>query len=316
VNEIVVVHGVGRADQEFIQPVDALIQVMGGQVRFIDLSNLPLTEIKARVATLPRSSVVLYTLMFEDAAGVKYRPIDALRELTAASVVPVISGYDQFIGTGTIGGYLYSIDQQARAAAQIGLRILRGEAAGAIPIYKDQTNRFIFDHPALQRFGIPLSALPPDSIIKNRQYSVWERYWSQITAIAHSFNNQLGVVIGNLELAIDSLPQGAEYAHNLQAAMGAAQKSAEVSGLMLTYLGHSFDNREPLDLSEVCRRNLPLLQSSLPGLFAGVCRRSSPETGQSDPSLGNGSGWHGDFRSLAAHASIPEKRSQREQMVR
>ena len=34
---------------------------------------------------------------------------------------------------------------------------------------------------------------------------------------------------------------------------------------MLTYLGQSFDKRELLDLAEICRRSLPILQASLPG---------------------------------------------------
>ena len=49
-------------------------------------------------------------------------------------------------------------------------------AVQAIPIVSDQSNRFIFDHAALQRFAIPLSALPPDSMVNNRQESAWERY--------------------------------------------------------------------------------------------------------------------------------------------
>ena len=82
---------------------------------------------------------------------------------------------------------VYSYDHDARDAARIGLRILRGEAVGTIPIIKNQSNQFIFDHLALQRYGIPLSALPPDSIIKNRQYTVWELYQPQITAITVVF---------------------------------------------------------------------------------------------------------------------------------
>jgi diguanylate cyclase (GGDEF)-like protein/PAS domain S-box-containing protein len=50
------------------------------------------------------------------------------------------------------------------------------------PIAQDESNRFIFDHVALQRFDIPLSLLPPDSIVKNRQYSFWELYSPQIIA--------------------------------------------------------------------------------------------------------------------------------------
>lgn len=79
-------------------------------------------------------------------------------------------------------------------------------------------------------------------------------------AIAHLFNNQLGAVIGNLELAILDLPIDVEPVNRLNNAMQAAYKAAEVSGLMLTYLGHTTGKHIPLSLSELCRKSLPLLQ--------------------------------------------------------
>jgi PAS domain S-box-containing protein len=83
-------------------------------------------------------------------------------------------------------------------------------------------------------------------------------------AIAHHFNNQLGAVMGNLELAMIALPRGAGAAENLTEAMQAARRAARVSGLMLTYLGQTRGKREPLDLSETCRRSLPMLQAAMP----------------------------------------------------
>lgn len=195
INEIVIVHGVGKADQEFIHPVDALKDHVGRPVKWSDWSNLPLTEIKRRASNLPPSAVVLYQLMLEDAAGVKYRPIEALREMASVSSVPVLSSYDQFIGAGTIGGYMYSIEEQARQTARLGLRILRGEPASAIPINTMQGNRFIFDHLALLRWNIPLSALPPDSIVKNRQYSLWESYRPYVITAGAAFSVLLLLVV-------------------------------------------------------------------------------------------------------------------------
>ena len=180
VNDIVVVHGVGLSDLAYIQPVENLRESLGRKIQFTDLSALPLSEIKNRVANLPKSSVVLYEIMFEDAAGFKYRPMDVLRELTAVSPVPVISGFDHFIGSGTIGGYMFSVEHQAGQAAQLALRILRGASVSSIPQQNNHNGPFIFDHLVLQRFGIPLSALPPDSIIKNRQYTFWDTYQPQI----------------------------------------------------------------------------------------------------------------------------------------
>ena len=83
-------------------------------------------------------------------------------------------------------------------------------------------------------------------------------------AIAHHFNNRLGVVIGNLEMAIDDLPRGVGPAYSLATALQAAKKAAEVSGLLLTYLGQTTGHCEPLDLAETCRTTLPLLLAATP----------------------------------------------------
>jgi two-component system, cell cycle sensor histidine kinase and response regulator CckA len=46
--------------------------------------------------------------------------------------------------------------------------------------------------------------------------------------------------------------------------MKASQRAADVSGLMLTYLGQTTARKESIDLVEICRRSLPLLRASLP----------------------------------------------------
>ncbi|MHB8829110.1 MAG: hybrid sensor histidine kinase/response regulator [Syntrophales bacterium] len=81
-------------------------------------------------------------------------------------------------------------------------------------------------------------------------------------AIAHNFNNLLGVVQGNLELARLLLPKGNAVEDKLAAAMKATHRAAEISSLMLTYIGKTHERLEPLDMSEACRRSLPLLQNS------------------------------------------------------
>jgi PAS domain S-box-containing protein len=80
-------------------------------------------------------------------------------------------------------------------------------------------------------------------------------------AIAHHFNNQLAVVMSNIELAMGAPAMSGEC---LEDAILATQKAANVSGLLLTYLGQSHGNHAPLDLSEVCRSSLPLLQAAMP----------------------------------------------------
>jgi PAS domain S-box-containing protein len=83
-------------------------------------------------------------------------------------------------------------------------------------------------------------------------------------AVAHHFNNMLSGVLGNLELAMTGMPKGSDTWELLFAARGAGLRAAEVSGLMLTYLGQASGEREVLDLSEVCRKSLVGVRSALP----------------------------------------------------
>lgn len=83
-------------------------------------------------------------------------------------------------------------------------------------------------------------------------------------AIAHHYNNQLSVVMGNLELALEDIPADAVYHDNLTAAMRAARKSSEISGWMLTYLGQGSGEISQLDLSRLCLSHLPILRTSVP----------------------------------------------------
>lgn len=70
-------------------------------------------------------------------------------------------------------------------------------------------------------------------------------------------------MMGNLEMALEDLPADSLQRQNLTEALRAAKRSAETSGFMLTYLGQSVINGEPIDLSHVCRQNLPLFQSAI-----------------------------------------------------
>jgi len=84
-------------------------------------------------------------------------------------------------------------------------------------------------------------------------------------AVAHLFNNQLAVVIGNLELLAMDMPQGAGVLEYLEEARKASQKAAETSRLLLTYLGQSPGRPEQLDLARICRQRLGALQSGICG---------------------------------------------------
>lgn len=81
-------------------------------------------------------------------------------------------------------------------------------------------------------------------------------------SIAHHFNNKLGAVMGNLELALYKLPQESDARASICNSMKASRQAAEISRLMLAYLGQTIGRKEPLDLVEAIRETLPLLGAS------------------------------------------------------
>ncbi|RPJ05515.1 MAG: PAS domain-containing sensor histidine kinase [Deltaproteobacteria bacterium] len=99
---------------------------------------------------------------------------------------------------------------------------------------------------------------------QNRQLQKAESLGRMAGAIAHRFNNLLGVVLGNLEMVMNAIPSESLVVDSLIDAIQSARKAAEVSRLMLTYLGQSRGKLDPLDLSETCRRCLKTFQSTLP----------------------------------------------------
>jgi signal transduction histidine kinase len=83
-------------------------------------------------------------------------------------------------------------------------------------------------------------------------------------AMAHHYNNLLTSVMGNLEMAMEDLPEHSPIAVNLKQAMAAAERISKLGATMLAYLGQASTSREQLDLSETCHMAVSELQADIP----------------------------------------------------
>ncbi len=106
---------------------------------------------------------------------------------------------------------------------------------------------------------------------QNRQLQKSESLGRMAGAVAHHFNNQLQSVLMGLEIVASELPGGTAAAESLQAATLAARKAAEMSRLMLTYLGQSTDHRVALDLAQAAAQAVDALRAVLPPHVALEC---------------------------------------------
>jgi signal transduction histidine kinase len=83
-------------------------------------------------------------------------------------------------------------------------------------------------------------------------------------SIAHKFNNLLMAVLGNLELARPEVAAGSRAQECLDDADRAAEQAAELSKMMLTYVGKDFVDEQVLDLGALATEMAGLLPGSLP----------------------------------------------------
>ena len=159
-------------------PVDA------SDLQIIDLVDLPMRDLKKRVAVLPGNTAIIYTSIFSDGEGTSYPPVDALGYVAEVANRPIIVAAETFLGHGGVGGYVLTPTAVGKEAADLALRILDGERASDIPIAEGDVVRPMFDWRELQRWGISESRLPEGSEIRFRNPKAWQQYRAQIVATA------------------------------------------------------------------------------------------------------------------------------------
>ena len=154
------------------------------RVSFDYLTDLPMDDLVAAVSKVPPQSIILYLTMFRDGAGQTFVPHDVASRISSAARVPVYVFLDQYLGLGPVGGYVYSLELHGKAAAEMGLRVLRGESPATMPIREVSDNQYMFDFRQLDRWKLDPRLLPPGSIIRFRELSVWDRYRAYIISAA------------------------------------------------------------------------------------------------------------------------------------
>ncbi|KAF0183954.1 MAG: putative PAS/PAC sensor protein [Nitrospirae bacterium] len=143
------------------------------KVSFRLLEGKDMDEILKTVADAPDDSLVLLTVFQKDKSGVFFEFSESTALLSRASRVPVYGLWDFNLGYGIVGGMLTSGFAQGQSAADLALRIVRGEPADALPVLKDSPNRYMFDYQQLARYGLSERGLPRGSIIVNQPPSFY-----------------------------------------------------------------------------------------------------------------------------------------------
>lgn len=143
---------------------------------------------------------LIYLLVyFQDAAGQVFTSDEIPRIIATSSPVPVYVAWDFQLNSGVVGGCVTSAFGHGQKAAQTLLDRLAGKNPPATYSKLQGVNRHTYDYGALQRFAIPMSSLPENSVILSLPLSYFEVHRSAILSAL--------VVIGILGLIIVLLVQ-------------------------------------------------------------------------------------------------------------
>ena len=82
--------------------------------------------------------------------------------------------------------------------------------------------------------------------------------------IAHEFNNVLGIILGNAELAMDDVPNWNPARESLKEIKTASLRAKDVVRQILAFARKSMLARQPFEISTVVRECLKLMRASIP----------------------------------------------------
>jgi len=174
--KILVVGGTSRFDQKIQAIARRDFQPFEGRVEIEWLTTLSMPELLNRLANAPPHTAAYYLTLFADGAGTSFTTHDALGQVVRVSRAPVYVALDQYVGTGAVGGSVYSVASLGEQAARIASRVLEGEPAGSIAPVALAAYVHTFDWRALQRWHLDEARLPAGSSQVFRTPTAWESY--------------------------------------------------------------------------------------------------------------------------------------------
>lgn len=212
---IALVYGTSAFDRSAIRGFHEAFSAYRDRLELVELTDVSFDEMLQRMAALPERTVVMFVAFFRDATGRAFVPAEVVGAVSRAARVPVYGVSDSFVGLGVIGGRVIDFQAQGRQAATLAARVLSGERPGPAAAGGRETNVYMFDARALKRRGVSERRLPPDSLVKHREASLWELYRWQIAAGVAVIAIQSALILGLLVQRRQSTAARLALARNL-----------------------------------------------------------------------------------------------------
>ena len=154
---------------------DEIPAVTATGLQIIDLTGLPMRDVRTRVADLPARTAILYPGMYSDGEDTYLTPVEGLRRFADAANRPIIVTADTQLGP-ELAAILRCHPRSARGLPCRCIASCGANKPAAIPVSEGNFIKPLFDWRQLQRWGISETRCRPDSQVLFRELSAWQRY--------------------------------------------------------------------------------------------------------------------------------------------
>jgi PAS domain S-box-containing protein len=176
---VYLVSGVYYSDKRLQNQARRDLKKWEGRLEFEYLSDMSLEQMLDKVSGVPPGSIIMYLSVLVDSAGKTYTARNALQQISRVSQASVFGLYDILLGHGIAGGSLVSFQLIGTRAGELALDILKGvKTPESIPDVLDVPTVPMFDWQQLRRWKLSETALPEGSIVRNKEFTLWDyRYY-------------------------------------------------------------------------------------------------------------------------------------------
>ena len=146
-----------------------------GSIRIVPWQGFPYDSLLGALNRLSPRSIVFFAHFRRDGHGRTMVPVYVVPEIARASRAPVYSFTDNLMGTGIVGGAMWSHNDEAAQIALLAVRVLRRAPGEAIPAVEAARLKFMADWRALRRWNLDENRLVFDTEVLFRTPTLWER---------------------------------------------------------------------------------------------------------------------------------------------
>jgi PAS domain S-box-containing protein len=197
--------------------------------------------------------------------GIFYTSEEVSEAIYKHSSVPIYTAWEFMVGYGAVGGRVLSSFEQGKTTGKMALKILNGTPVNNIPILRQPSGIYLFDHAVMETLGINQKRLPPNRKIINQPKTIYsitkELFWTIIVSLFLLLITLASMVVAMLErrkvelkikdqltfqeTLMDTIPQLVSWKNREGRYLGANRAFTDFFGIMNT---HNVEGRSTKDL--------------------------------------------------------------------